>query len=100
MTDDKLYIIVILAMVGIFMYYYQTHIKNNLCRKCKKRKYKKNKSKKKLDDDIKPILKNVKFKDNESEISLDSLESSEHVARNNNKNDNDNDSRSCDTLDI
>lgn len=90
--DDKLYILFVLLAVGIFIYWYQKYNVNTTCKKCIVRKNKKRKSKKNNS-----ILKSVRFKDNETEISLDSLDSSDHLGDISN---NDNDSKSCDTIDI
>lgn len=66
-SNDKIYIIIILAMVGFFVYFYQSKIdaiyEKTRCMKCERHKKKKKK-------------KIVKHND-ESEISLDSLDTSD-----------------------
>jgi len=91
MIDDKLYIVFVLVLIGLFIYWYQKKLDNRICKKCIKRKNRKHKSKKK-----KSILKTVRFKDNDTDISLESLDSSDHLGNVSN----DDDSRSCDTIDI
>ena len=97
MIDDKLYIVIVLAIVGMFVYWYQKRMDNMECRKCIKRKNRSNKRKKTRNKN-KSILKTVRFKDNDTDISLDSLDSSDHLGSVSNNDDND--SKSCDTLDI
>tara|TARA_B110000908_G_C9832001_1_gene261745 strand:- start:195 stop:494 length:300 start_codon:yes stop_codon:yes gene_type:complete len=99
MIDDKLYIVLVLVLVGIFIYWYQKRIDNIECQKCLKRKNRRrNKRKPNVDIAKKSVLKTVRFKDNETDVSLDSLDSSDHIGLVSNNDDND--SKSCDTLDI
>lgn len=94
--NDKIYIIIILVMIGGFIYWYQTKLDtHNECKKCNRRKKQvkncakyenpkiKNKSEKKK--------KKVTFKNEDTDISLDSLDSSDQEKysskRSNNKND-------------
>lgn len=94
MVDDKLYLVLLFAVIGLCIYWYQKRIENTACKKCIKRKIKKEKKK----HNKKPILKSVRFKDDNTDVSLESLDSSDHLG--NVSNNNDNDSKSCDTLDI
>lgn len=140
MSDDKIYIIIIMVMIGFFVYWYQKRIENARCQKCIRRSNKRNKlshsksssgklssgksssgksssgklrhrklshhksSKKKSSDHkkdnniINPIIKSVKFKDNDTDVSLESLDSSDHLGSVSNNDEND--SKSCDTIDI
>ncbi len=86
-SNDKIYIIIILGMVGLFVYWYHTQHKNgNNCKKCEFMTN--NKKKKKMDINKK---QRVSFKktnrvinydteiddDNNSDVSLDSLDTND-----------------------
>jgi hypothetical protein len=90
MVSDKLYIVLVLSIIGLFIYWYQKNLAPPVCQKCIKRKNRKRHSKNNK--------KTVRFKDNDTDISLDSLDSSDHLG--DVSNDDENDSKSCDTLDI
>lgn len=125
MSNDKLYIIVILGMIGFFIYWYQTRLDDPPeCRRCKKsdKRNRRNRSRNSKDRDryevavketenrtLRPSIKksrkpptiSVRFKedaDNDSDISLDSLDSSDKVGSSEGLDDDD--TQSCDTLDI
>lgn len=119
MSNDKLHIIIILGMIGFFIYWYQNCIDNQIeCKRCIQRDRKKRKKYKKIKGNllnskelntniinkdlnknigiIKKEKKTVRFEDEESEISLDSLDSSDKVESSTLTDE----SESCDTLDI
>lgn len=137
--NDKLYIIVILAMIGCFIYWYQSRLDaSSYCERCqrldsktvsvKKEKNRSSKTQKKSSKKKKSInasksntkderyltekpksrtkkgkKKSVTFKDDEeSDISLDSLDSSDHasvIKHDGDKNDDDTDS-DLDSIDM
>ena len=91
-SNDKFYIIIILGMIGFFIYWYQTKL-NNITDSCANCKYKESKEKKhirnKHREKKKKPNKVVSFKidtekqkkETDTDISsLDSLDSSDHLA--------------------
>lgn len=90
-SNDKFYIIIILGMIGFFIYWYQTKL--NITESCSKCKYKeskeKNHTRKKHIEKKKKLNKVVSFKidadkkkkETDTDISsLESLDSSDHLA--------------------
>ena len=113
-TNDKLYIVIILGIIGFFIYWYQTHNKMacNNCNTMKKSSNNKNKRthrrKEKYNDDKKK--KNVRFRnpvnDEDSIVSLASLDSIDRndtqkkIDTKKEEDTNDSDTKSLESLDI
>ena len=84
-SNDKIYIIIILLMIGYFIYWYQSkdHTRCPFCKEKKEHKKhisssKKQKSKKR-NSSSKKNKNHVEFVDNESDVSLESLDNSDNI---------------------